>query len=81
MKPGDLIRLVADPDMSDGVVHVAWIPPTGQRAFDEGTVGVFLGDYNFVSPRTDGERKVRILIEGRLGWIYESECEAIDEAR
>lgn len=78
MNPGDLVRLVADPDTSDGVVHVAWIPRAGQQAFDEGTVGVFLGDHTS-SQFFDGERKIRILIEGRLGWIYESECEAIDE--
>lgn len=78
MNPGDLVRLVADPDMSSPFVHVAWIPHAGQQAFDEGTVAVFLGDHTVALP-LDGERKIRILIEGRLGWIYESECEAIDE--
>lgn len=41
---------------------------------------MFLGDHTIALP-LDGERKIRILIEGRLGWIYESECEAVDETR
>lgn len=85
MRPGDLVRLVADPDTANGVVHVAWIPPTGQQPFDEGAHAMFLGDHTHTRPpshdRIDGERKVRILIESRLGWIYESECEVIDETR
>ena len=78
MKPGDLVRLVADPE-TDGAVVVGWMTPADQQPFDEGTVAMFLGDHTGAFP-FDGERKVRIMIGGRLGWIYESECEAIDEA-
>jgi hypothetical protein len=28
-----------------------------------------------------GDRKIRILIDGIQGWVYESELEELDEAR
>ena len=81
MKPGDLVRLVADPDTSNGVVFAAWVTPIGQQPFDAGTVAPFIGDHTSIELPLDGERKARILIENQLGWIYETECEVIDETR
>ena len=44
-----------------------------------GTPALVLGLYEVADLR--GERKIRILIEGMQGWVYESELEALDETR
>ena len=78
MKPGDLIQLV-DPD--DTGVYVVTLP-TGQAIpspYSDGTLALFLGWHEVADLR--GEKKARILIDGIQGWVYESELEAIDEAR
>lgn len=77
MRPGDLVKLVST-DHSRQIyvasinvhVHEQWI-------FDEGTSALFLDEYHWLN--VGCEKKLRILVEGRIGWIFESECEVIDE--
>lgn len=78
MKPGDLVKLISDGPT--GVVYVAGTDVREQWTFDEGTLAVFLDEYHWLNER-GREKKLRILVECRMGWIYESECEAIDETR
>lgn len=78
MKPGDLIKLVSEDHSTQ--VYVAGTDVREQWIFDEGTLAVFLDEYHWLNER-GREKKLRILVEGRMGWIYESECEAIDETR
>lgn len=79
MKPGDLIRLCHDSNFEAGTVTVAAIPLTHQRAYDHGTLAIFLGEYREIHPYNGAETKMRILVEGMVGWIYESECEAVND--
>lgn len=80
MKPGDLVRLTIDPFQGQTVVYVASIPSGGQWAFDDGTAALVLGEHldAAVSMKIN-DRKLKILVEGRLGWVFESECEVISE--
>ena len=78
MKPGDLVKLVSDDPHA--MVYVADIDDRKQRAFDDGTLAVFLDEYHSLNDR-GREKKLRVLVEGRMGWIYESECEVISETR
>lgn len=78
MKPGDLIRLSSD--YSERGVCIASIPTTEQWWVDSGTLAVFLGVH--LAADHGLEAKYEILVDGRAGWIYESECEeVIDETR
>lgn len=77
MKPGDLVRLSSD--YSDRGVCVAGIHTRARWWFAEGTLAVFLGAHNAVE--FGHEQKLKILVEGQIGWIYETECaEVISEA-
>ena len=78
MKPGDLVKLVSDDPHA--MVYVAAINGREQRAFDDGTPAVFLDEHHWLNEH-GREKKLRILVEGRIGWIYESECEVINETR
>ena len=78
MKPGDLVKLV-----SDHVSAVVWVADIDDRKrwfFDKGILAIFLDEHHWLNERGD-EKKLRILVEGRIGWIYESECEVISETR
>ena len=78
MKPGDLVKLASDNHSAQ--VYVAAIGIREQWIFNEGTSALFLDEHHWLNERGH-EKKLRILVDGRVGWIYESECEAIDEAR
>jgi hypothetical protein len=89
MKPGDLVKLVLPHDARwpAGVV-VSWVhpffdlppvdyePPEPSR-FPEGTLAVFLSDDSGILGALD----TRILVEGRVGWVWSRYLEVIDEAR
>ena len=76
MKPGDLM-LISVPrgthvfNLSTGYVT--------SQSYPEGTPTIVLGEHEVADLR--GERKIRILIDGIHGWVYESELEGLDEAR
>ena len=91
MKPGDLVKLVLPGNTARwpvGVV-VSWVhplfdlppvdyePPEPIR-FPEGTLAVFLSTTSGKAglPAFD----TRILIEGRVGWVWSRYLEVIDEA-
>ena len=78
MKPGDLVKLVSH--VCPEVVYVAFFDAPKQGAFDNGTHALFLGKHLWTdeSLSISGKQKFKILIEGRVGWIYESECKVID---
>jgi len=78
MQPGDLVKLVNSRErLSLGIgVAVSWnVFGRGEHAptsFPEGTAAVFLGCL--------GEARCGnpyILIEGRVGWVWEEELEAL----
>ena len=91
MKPGDLVKLVLpasargrgpvdDPavvwDLEGG--HRRAVAPTATR-FPEGTLAVFLDDEDGAW-RPWPATACRILIEGRVGWVWSRYLEVIDEA-
>jgi hypothetical protein len=45
--------------------------------YPEGTPAIVLGEHEMADLR--GDRKIRILIDGIQGWVYESELEELDE--
>lgn len=71
MNPGDLIRLTSG--YSDTWVCIASVPANNQWYVPVGTLAVFLGIH--LEAAHGLEAKYRILVDGRQGWIYESECE------
>jgi hypothetical protein len=77
MKRGDLVRLTVDQFQGQMVIYVASIPQSTQWLFDDGTLALVLDEY--FGPEVGGERKFKILVDGRTGWVYESDCEVIDE--
>ena len=79
MKRGDLVRLTVDQFQGQMVIYVASIPRATQWLFDDGTLALILGEY--FGPEVGDERKFKILVDGRTGWVYESDCEVINEAR
>ena len=78
MKPGDLVKLVSH--VCPEVVYVAFFDAPKQGAFNNGTHALFLGKHLWPneSLSISGQQKFKILIEGWVGWIYESECKVID---
>lgn len=76
MQPGDLVKLV---HAGSGVVCVAAIDSSAVWSVDHGTVAVFIDEHRWLNER-GLEKKLIILVEGRVGWIYASECEALNEA-
>jgi len=74
MKPGDLMLISS----STYVIDLSTSYTTSQP-YPEGTPVIFLGVHEVADLR--GERKIRILIDGIQGWVYESELEGLDEAR
>ena len=81
MKPGELVKLVSH--VYPRRIYVAFFDVPKQGVFDNGTHALFLGKHLWPneSLSISGKQKFKILIEGRLGWIYESECKVIDETR
>lgn len=78
MKPGDLVRLTVDQFQGQMIIYVASIPQATQWHFDDGTLALILGEY--FGPEEGAERKLKILVDGRTGWVYETDCEVINEA-
>jgi hypothetical protein len=74
MKVGDLMQISAPSGTHIFNLSTGYV--TSQR-YPDGTLAIFLGEHE-VTDRL-GERKIRILIDGIQGWVYESELEAIDE--
>lgn len=71
MQPGDLVKLRAVYGGRDRTVTV-FRSPLDSTTLPEGTVAVFLGclgEADFGNPY--------ILIEGRVGWVWEEELEAL----
>ena len=74
MKPGELMQISVPThvfNLSTGYVT--------SRSYPEGTPAIFLGVHEVADLR--GDRKIRVLIDGIQGWVYESELEGLDEAR
>jgi hypothetical protein len=75
MKPGDLMQ-ISDPEGSYVVnLSTGYAMP---EPYPEGTPALVIGLHEVADLR--GDRKIRIIIDGIQGWVYESELEAIDEA-
>jgi hypothetical protein len=73
MKPGDLMQ-ISDPE-GTYVVNLS----TGyamSQPYPEGTPAIVLGLHEV--PDLRGERKIRVLVDGIQGWVYESELEPIE---
>ena len=77
MKPGDLVKLLADPLGS--VMIGSFNPDLETWLVDHGTIAVFLDVYR--EEDSINNKKLTILVKGCVGWIYVDECEVIDEAR
>ena len=83
MKRGDLVKLVLPHDSIDSIrpgsrVMVSWPRGEGERSaytnFPEGTVAVFLSMSNEAAMTL---LEARILIEGRVGWVWSRYLEAL----
>jgi hypothetical protein len=74
MKVGDLVQ-ISEP----GGTHIFNLSTgrTTPHPYPDGTPAIVLGEHEVATPRRD--RKIRILIDGIQGWVYESELEIIDE--
>ena len=73
MKPGDLMQ-ISDPE-GTYVVNLS----TGyamSQPYPEGTPAIVLGLHEVADLR--GERKIRVLVDGIQGWVYESELEPVE---
>ena len=93
MKPGDLVKLVlpASARTVDGGVRVVWdldgsFTAAGTTRFPEGTAAVFLGLDDpelagVLRPELAGALRAlldcRILIEGRVGWVWSMYLEVV----
>ncbi len=76
MKPGELVQ-ISDPEGAYVVnLSTGYAMP---EPYPEGTSAIFLDFHDVADLR--GERKIRILIDGIQGWVYESELEVISESR
>ena len=76
MKLGELVQ-ISDPEGTYVVnLSTGYAMP---EPYPEGTLAIVLGLHEALDPV--GERKIRVLVDGIQGWVYESELEAIDEAR
>jgi hypothetical protein len=74
MKPGDLMQ-ISDPEGTYVInLSTGYAMP---HPYPDGTPAIVLGEHEVADLR--GDRKIRILIDGIQGWVYESELEAIDE--
>ena len=78
MIPGSLMR-ISDPDGSG--IYVVNIESGYAMTvpYNDGAFAIVLGLHEVADLR--GERKIRILIDGIQGWVYESELGDLDEAR
>lgn len=73
MKPGDLMQ-ISDPE-GTYVVNLS----TGyamSQPYPEGTPAIVLGLHEVAHLR--GERKIRVLVDGIQGWVYESGLEPVE---
>jgi hypothetical protein len=76
MKPGDLVQISVPKGTHVFNLSTGYV---ASQPYPDGTLAIFLGVHEVADPR--GERKIRILIDGIQGWVYESELEELDEAR
>ena len=70
MQPGDLVKLVAVYGGGDHTV-IVFHDPSDSTTLPEGTVAVFLGR------RLGDEGSPYILVEGRVGYVWPEELEAL----
>jgi hypothetical protein len=78
MKKGDLVRLYED-GSSDEDFTIGSLNPTveGSWSVPCGTIALVVK----VVPDEVGEPTCHILVDGKMGWAYEYDCEVIDETR
>ena len=75
MKDGDLVELIQDPVASRRISYTGEISVgnmvDGSRPWQSpaGTLAVYLGRH----PRMPGEPAIVILIDGKLGWVWQNE--------
>ena len=73
MKPGDLMQ-ISDPEGTYVVnLSTGYAMP---EPYPEGTPAIVLGLHEVADLR--GERKIRVLVDGIQGWVYESELEPVE---
>ena len=75
MKPGDLVKLLGD--SLGGVMIGSFNPDLETWLVDHGTIAVFLDVYR--EEDSINNKKLTILVKGRVGWIYADECEVIND--
>ena len=74
MKPGDLVKLLAN---SLGSVMIGTNSDSEKTwLVDHGTTALFLDNHDEDSL---SNKKFMILVKGRVGWIYADECEVIND--
>lgn len=75
MRLGDLVKLLAD---SLGSVMIGSFNPDLETwLVDHGTIAVFLDVYR--EEYSIRNKKLTILVKGRVGWIYANEREMIND--
>lgn len=75
MRLGDLVKLLAD---SLGSVMIESFNPDSETwLVDHGTIAVFLDVYR--EEYSIRNKKLTILVKGRIGWIYANEREVIND--
>ena len=78
--PGDLLRLRGEVP-EDNTVSVVRIRNPQERvsafSVDVGTPAIFL-EWMVTGPRQ--MRRAKILVEGKLGWVYQTEIEVVSES-
>ena len=79
MKPGDLVRLDTGFGEKTYIVEVPKSSNSGQFSRPNGALAIFLGPHALAHENTNAELKSLILVDGRVGWVYESELEEIDD--
>ncbi len=80
MKPGDLVRLNTFFGETTAIVEVPKVSSLGQFFRENGSIAIFLGEY-FPEQNISRGTKLLILIDGRMGWVYDNELEMISETR
>ncbi len=75
MKPGDLVRLY-EPNRGDVYFTVGNVDRNQSGwAVPPGTIAVVT---NVIPDKGDGVT-YHILVDGKLGWVYEEDCEVVNE--
>ena len=75
MHPGDLVRLYEAGRRDIDYIVGSFLSGVGGWAVPCGTLAVIIG----AIPDLGHGLKYRVLVDGKMGWVYKDDCELVDE--